>query len=182
VLLVVGGVIAGLIVLGSLTPDTSTTPDQATQSTTAAAGQEPADTTAARPPATKAATLGTPIRDGKFEFTVKRIRCGIQRIGSTYFNKRAQGQFCLVTTHVSNIGDEAQTLDASNQYLFDRAGRRYETSDANAFLEGSKTFLEEINPGNAVDGTLVFDVPKGFAPSKIELHDSAFSGGVHVAL
>jgi hypothetical protein len=33
-----------------------------------------------------------------------------------------------------------------------------------------------------VTGTLVFDVPKGTKPSKLELHDSPFSGGVEVQL
>jgi hypothetical protein len=33
-----------------------------------------------------------------------------------------------------------------------------------------------------VDGTLVYDVPKSFKAAKIELHDSAFSGGVEVTL
>jgi hypothetical protein len=65
---------------------------------------------------------------------------------------------------------------------FDRAGRRYETGDAGLYLEDSKSFLEEINPGNGVNGTLVYDVPKTFKAAKIELHDAAFSGGVEVTL
>jgi hypothetical protein len=42
---------------------------------------------------------------------------------------------------------------------------------------------DNINPGLAIAKTVVsFDVPVGAAPEAIELHDSAFSGGVKVSL
>jgi uncharacterized protein DUF4352 len=46
----------------------------------------------------------------------------------------------------------------------------------------SQTFLEEINPGNQVKGTLAFDVPKGTRLSSIVLHESLFTSGVKVPL
>ncbi len=46
----------------------------------------------------------------------------------------------------------------------------------------SKSFYEPINPGNSLTGTVVFDVPVDAVPASLELHDSAFSGGVTVAL
>jgi Telomeric repeat-binding factor 2. len=49
-------------------------------------------------------------------------------------------------------------------------------------LDDSNAFLNNINPGNSVAGILVYDVPKGLTLSKIELHDSMFSGGVTVTL
>lgn len=141
---------------------------------------------ATKPPATEPAEtapgIGERARDGKFEFVVSRVRCGVPRIGDQYLNKTAQGQFCLISVRVRNIGDEQRTFEQSSQYLFDAAGRRYETGDAGLYLEDSKSFLEDINPGNGVNGTLVYDVPKNFKPAKIELHDAAFSGGVEVTL
>jgi hypothetical protein len=44
----------------------------------------------------------------------------------------------------------------------------------------SDAWLEEINPGNSVDGVIPFDVPEGVSPVSIELHDSMFSSGVTV--
>jgi hypothetical protein len=41
--------------------------------------------------------------------------------------------------------------------------------------ESAQTVLYEINPGNAVDGTVVFDVPKDTKIAQLELHDSPFS-------
>jgi hypothetical protein len=46
--------------------------------------------------------------------------------------------------------------------------------------DDAQTFLNDINPGNAVDGTFVFDVAKGTKIAQLELHDSPFSGGVKV--
>jgi hypothetical protein len=46
--------------------------------------------------------------------------------------------------------------------------------------QAAKFFLQDINPGNSVSGIVVFDVPNGQTPGHLELHDSAFSGGVTV--
>jgi hypothetical protein len=43
-------------------------------------------------------------------------------------------------------------------------------------------WLNEINPGLQVEGAVYFDVPKDFIADHVELHDSAFSGGVSVNL
>jgi len=77
-----------------------------------------------------------------------------------------------------------QTLDASSQKAFNAAGQEL-GADSEAGLyanEGHQTFLNEINPGNFVNGILVFDLPKGAALQRLELHDSPFSGGVEVSL
>ena len=45
---------------------------------------------ATKPPATEptetAPGIGERARDGKFEFVVSRVRCGVQRIGNQYLN------------------------------------------------------------------------------------------------
>jgi Domain of unknown function (DUF4352) len=56
----------------------------------------------------------------------------------------------VISVRVRNIGDEQRTFEQSSQYLFDSADRRYETSDTGLYLEDSKSFLEQINPGNGV--------------------------------
>jgi len=136
----------------------------------------------AKAAATPAAKIGAPVRDGKFEFTVTAVKCGIAKIGDSVLNKTAQGQFCEVTLTVKNIGKEQQTFDGSNQQAFDAAGTKY-SNDGTAELyanSASQTFLEAINPGNQVSGIVVFDVPKTTKLTRLELHDSAFSGGVSV--
>ncbi|MEU1841714.1 DUF4352 domain-containing protein [Micromonospora chersina] len=132
----------------------------------------------------KSAKIGQPARDGKFEFTVKSSKCGVAKVGTSMIGDKAQGQFCLVTVNVKNIGKEAQTLDGSSQKALAADGTEY-SSDTEAGLYANKeasTFFEEINPGNQVTGVFVFDIPKNVKLTKLELHDSMFSGGVTVSL
>jgi hypothetical protein len=128
--------------------------------------------------------LKTPVRDGKFEFTVKSIECGEDKIGSSFMAEKAQGQFCIAKVKVSNIGDESQMFDGTSQYLYDQDGREFTASTEAAFaLPESQSFLEDINPGNTVSGKVVWDVPaSGFEATELKLHDSMFSEGVEVSL
>ena len=123
------------------------------------------------------------MRDGEFEFVVKEVNCGIAKVGDQYFNKVAQGQFCGVTLSVKNIGTKPQTMFSSNQYAFDASSRKFSSStEAGIYADDSKLLFEEINPGNELTGVVYFDVPKDAKLLKVELHDSAFSGGVEVRL
>jgi hypothetical protein len=130
------------------------------------------------------AALGQPARDGKFEFTVSSVKCGVAKVGDEFLNKTAQGQFCEATMTVRNIGDKAQTFDGSNQKAKAADGTEY-ANDSEAELyanTATKTFLDQINPGNAVKGVVIFDIPKGAKIATLELHDSIFSGGVIVTV
>ncbi|PZG12551.1 DUF4352 domain-containing protein [Micromonospora craterilacus] len=134
--------------------------------------------------AAKTAKIGDSARDGKFEFTVKSNKCGVKKVGSDLLGAKAQGQFCLVTINVKNIGKEAQMFDGSSQKAYAADGTEY-SADGEAAIYANKnaeTFLNNINPGNQVTGVVVFDIPKDVKLPKLKLHDSMFSGGVTVAL
>ncbi|WP_432457173.1 DUF4352 domain-containing protein [Cellulomonas iranensis] len=151
----------------------------ASSAASAPAGDAPADES----PASTAAGIGTPVRDGKFEFTVTGVEPGVARVGDDMFGEDAQGQFLLVHVTVTNIGEEAQYFDGSSQKLTDTQGRTHSADTGAAiYLGDAQSFLNQINPGNSVQGTVVFDVPADAAPASVELHDSPFSGGVEVAL
>lgn len=174
-ILIIAGVASGGG--GKSPPNSGTTSATSAAPTTKASGQSAASGPTAR--------LGTPVRDGKFQFTVTNVRCNVTELGTPPFGTKAQGQFCLVTVKVQNIGDRAQTLFDGGQYLYDASGRRFSaSSEAGIYANPNdqQVFITPINPGNAVTGSLVFDIPKGVTPTKIELHDSAFSGGVVVIL
>lgn len=177
----------GGIVLAALSSD-DTNNDAGSAPATAPAtdvvdpsGSAPADEPSATP---RAVGINTPVRDGKFEFVVKSVKCGETKIGSEYLNQTAQGQYCLVAMSVKNIGDEAQTFDSSPQKAYNASGQQYDADGTAAIYvnDNSQTFLENINPGNSVTGTIVFDIPKNQKLTKLELHDSMFSGGVAVTL
>ena len=144
----------------------------------------PATNAPAAKPAPPRSQVGKAVRDGKFAFTVRSVKCGIAVVGDNpYLQEKAQGQFCAVQLSVENIGDEPQSMFADNQYAFDTKGRKFSANSmASMADESSQVLWEEINPGNAVKGKVYFDIPKGAKLTSLELHDSAFSGGVKVRL
>jgi hypothetical protein len=144
--------------------------------------------TTSKKPTTAAATarIGQEADDGNFAFTVTSIKCGEPNVTDStgYLSKNAQGQYCLLNLSVRNIGNKAQTLDSTSQYLYNSSGQKYSSDNTATIYENptSGTFFNSINPGNTVNGIVVFDVPQGVTPVTAELHDSALSGGVKVQL
>jgi hypothetical protein len=129
--------------------------------------------------------IGTPAQDGKFEFTVSGVECGVEQVGSEFLNETAQGQFCLVTMSVKNIGNEAQLFDSSSQKGITNTGAKVDANGAASLYanEEAQSFLESINPGNSLkDVVIVFDIAPDQNLDAVELHDSPFSGGVTVSL
>ncbi|WP_309226808.1 MULTISPECIES: DUF4352 domain-containing protein [unclassified Mycolicibacterium] len=170
---IVGGIVVLLIAMSSMaskdkdSPSRAATPSQS-QSTKSSA-----------------ATLNTPVRDGKFEFVVKSVQPGLAEVGDNpYLARKAQGQFVIVTLSVQNIGDKAQGFSPANQKLFDNQGRSFESDSAAQIALGDSDIpvWDNINPGNTVEVKVIYDMPQGAVPTSIELHDSMFSGGTTVAL
>ena len=188
--------VVGLVILGSAMSggDEPTTTPSAVETSASASATTPPPAVASSAPAKAAATkpaakpdntpkYGSKVRDGKFEFVVTGMKCGIKTVGSEYFNTKAQGEFCRVAMKITNIGDEAQSMFADNQLAFDAKNRKFSAdTEASIYDDKSEVLFEEINPGNTVQGRVYFDVPKGTKLVRMELHDSMFSGGVEVAL
>ena len=188
-LIVIGAIVGFCLVVGIIgnalgggtDTDTAAAPeDTAVQQPAAGEPTKQAE----KKPEKKVPGLNTPVRDGKFEFTVKSVQCGKTEVGSEYLNKQAQGQYCLVTLTIKNIGDKAQLFDSSSQQAYNAGGQEYKADGAAGIYANpnGETFLNEINPGNSVSGVLPFDIPKGQKLAKLELHDSPFSGGVEVSV
>lgn len=134
-------------------------------------------------PAAAGAGIGAPVRDGKFEFVVHDVETGVPSVGTTDFlTEQAQGQFVLVQMTVRNIGDREQSFTTSAQKLLDPQGRQYSVDDMATLTLDQGVAFEQINPGNSVEATIVFDVPAGTVPAELEVHDSIFSGGESVRL
>lgn len=131
--------------------------------------------------------IGTKARDGKFQFVVTRISQA-KNVGDVAdgFGDTASGRYTVLHVTVTNIGSQAQTLDDSAQYVYDRKGRQFSASspadiDGNS-SNGGGVFFNQINPGGTVHGKLYFDLPRGTTAIKAVLHDSAFSDGVTASL
>jgi Domain of unknown function (DUF4352) len=81
-----------------------------------------------------------------------------------------------VCNQVENVGSDPGEMFAANQYLFDTSNRKFEADSSST----DALFFQELNPGQKVSGKVIWRVPGGFNPDHLELHDSAFSGGVEV--
>ncbi|MEU8122387.1 DUF4352 domain-containing protein [Spirillospora sp. NPDC049024] len=189
------GAVAGLFLMGScvavVASSSETSPSA--ESPSRAAATKPSGTKQPRSkqpgkkaPGAKKVTdgVGREYRDGKFAFTVTKVKKGVKKVGDQYFGDTAQGQFVVISVTVENIGDKARTFTNHNQTLIDAKGREFD-ADPEASLwteEDSKSFLQQINPGNTVKGKLIYDVPPGTKLKAIELHDSMWSNGVTVPL
>jgi len=150
-------------------------------STTASSQAEVASAPQVEAPA---ASIGTKVRDGKFEFVVTAV----ERPGKTLVGKldevlTAHGEFVIVRVNVTNVGNEARSPDCSCQLLFNDKGREFEPSPAILSTKGALKFVRQINPGDTVKDVLVlFDVAPGTKVVDVELHDSPFSAGAKVKL
>lgn len=171
--------LAAIIAIAAIASGGGKSNDTSTPATGTPAGSSSASPAAAD----QAPGIGTPVRDGKFEFTVTKIESGKKTVGARYLEQTAQGSYTLVHLSVKNIGDQAQSFSDSDQKMISADGKQY-TADsmAGAAISNNKVLFEEINPGNAVDGIVVYDLPTGAVPAKLELHDSPFSDGVTVQL
>ncbi len=194
VLTALGGIVALVVVISLASKGGGTATGAAASQPAAAPGASQGASEASSPtpseasaseaaPEQPAAVIGTAVRDGKFEFTVTQVETGVKRIGNDVLGQDAQGQFVLLHLTVTNIGTEAQYFDGSSQKLHDAAGRTFSAdTTAGIYLDQSNSFLNQINPGNSVQGIVVFDVPADTVLTTAEVHDSAFSGGVTVTL
>jgi hypothetical protein len=176
------GLLIAVIVISVAASGTSTPSGAPAATAPATAATSPSTSPTSAPP--QAAGIGTPVRDGKFQFTVTSVTSA-NSVGDSVVGQTAQGEYAVVHITVTNIGNAAQTMDDSAQYVYDAQGWKF-SADSTADIYGNGTansvFLTQINPGNSVHGLIYFDLPAKDKAVTAQLHDSVFSGGVTVSL
>jgi hypothetical protein len=73
----------------------------------------------------------------------------------------------------------SQTYFASNQYAYDGKTQFSADSDATIYLSDSNDDTQ-VNPGITITVVVPFQIPSKDTITSLDLHDSAFSGGVTV--
>lgn len=134
-----------------------------------AAEEEPAAEPAA------AVGVGEPATVENVTFTVTGEECGATTIGDEFLSTDAQGEFCLFAVTVQNGSAEPFFFDSSSVYGYLGGAEYGADSEASIYLEDNDAFLEEINPGNTIEATVVFDVPAGARLDRLELAPNMFS-------
>jgi len=131
------------------TDATETTEDEATE-------DEPAEEVV------EIAGIGEQIDVENVYFTVNEISTATN-VGGEY-GQDAQSQFTIINVTIQNEKNEAITVDSSFFTLL--SGERTYEADGSAGIyanEDTSFFLESVNPGVAITGNVVFDVPADLA-------------------
>jgi hypothetical protein len=154
----------------------------------AAPGGTPAgggpDDTSPEVVAPEVAGLNTPVSVGSFEFTATGVTDAGATVGTSPLTQTAQGTFIRVDLTVKNVGDSSATFLSNYVKLVDDAGKTYD-ADSVATLYASpddNAWVAAINPGNSIQGPILFDVPAGTTAASIQVSDSAFSTGETINL
>jgi hypothetical protein len=190
-----GVVVIAVIAVASSAGGTHASKTDAVGSATTAsapAGDHPATsasppTTQPAPPTTQASQVDSTVKDGDFAFVVHDMTCGASAAAAVNPDGMGEAvpagaQECLVTMSVTDDKGNAQTFFADNQYAYDAAGHKF-SADSNGaiFMNGSNDDTQ-VNPGITISAIVPFQIPQGDQIVRLELHDSAFSGGVAVHL
>lgn len=177
----VSAVVALLIVLGCLwgvfrLADTAGSGSDAAQPGPSTAAAAPAS----KVPSKKPSPVGT---DGGVRFTVTGFECGVPRIGEWPIVKDAAGEYCLVKVRVENLGTGGTRIWQGSQRLRDTDGADHKPDDW-SWLYNAETrpLYGEIKAGRPVDGTLVFDVPKGLKFDVLIVKQQPLSDGTVIHL
>jgi Domain of unknown function (DUF4352) len=127
--------------------------------------------------------IGDKVTDDDYQFTVTKVRCGVSRVGDQYSGEKAQGQYCIVSMRIKNVGKEPINFSDENQALIDTKGKNYSPDDA-AWIYLDTDPYAEINPGNVLKTVVPFDMPKKARPDYLLLKAGTFgfSEGVRVKL
>jgi len=128
--------------------------------------------------------MNTAVKAGSFEFTVLDVKDAGTTVGTAPLSRTAQGSFFQVDLKVANVGNSSQTFIADDVKLQDAAGKTYNADDtASLYLQGdAQTWVSAINPGNAVQGPVLFDLPAGTKPTTLLVSDNAFTKGTPITI
>ena len=131
--------------------------------------------------------VGQEVRSGSFSFTVTRVECVGQEVGTPPATREAQGRFCLLHLSLHNVGDQPATYSGSDQLVADTSAKRYSPGTMDAGPPppplvpgaGDKEITDvRLNPGSEADGVLIFDMPVAAKPAEFEFHAGPRTIGV----
>lgn len=130
----------------------------------------------AEEPAESAPGVGDTVSTGNFDVTITSVDAEVGLIGNEHFNAEAAGQFVLVHVSVTNTGNEAEHFRASEHKLIDEQDRQHSESSDAWYYDGETFAFTEVNPGNTVEGALIYDIPADSVPTAIDLGNDEFFG------
>lgn len=126
--------------------------------------------------------IGEEFSSGDFLITVKELRPSQDQIGDEFLNKKAQGKFIQAVVSIKNNGQKKAVFFDNDVKLIDDQNREHSTSSDSFYLGDANLMLKDINPGNSVEGVLLFDVPQDATPTFLKFDTEWLAAPVKVAL
>lgn len=126
--------------------------------------------------------VGDTVRVGDFDVTVTEVEPGLTSIGEDFLAEEPQGQFVVVRASVTNTGDSAEYFLDGEQQLIDAQDRQHSTSSSAFLMDEESLWLTEINPGNTVEGALLYDIPADASPVALDVSAGLFTDPVRISL
>lgn len=177
------GIILAIVVNNAFTNEVNNavngstpTVQQPADNNAAPAAPQPADNGSGDDAKQPVAKIGQTVHSGDFDFTVTNVSHA-KSVGGQ-FGKTAQGEYVVLDVTIKNTGDDTVTFDDGSQKLVDSAGKRYSADSAADFYANQNNtgvLFNDINPGNAVNGKLLFDMPNTATPDKALLSGGMFT-------
>jgi len=175
------GVVAVIVIIIIVASSSKKSNDNNATTASTAAGAA-ASTTPTTAPGTPG--LNQVAKDGDFAFTVTSVQCGVTNLGTDPISTTASAgtQWCLANMSVTNDKSESQDFFADNQKAIDATGKSLSAdTEALIYLPNNGTSSDStVNPGVTITATVPFQISSTDSIKQLELHDSAFSGGVLV--
>jgi hypothetical protein len=128
--------------------------------------------------------IGDPVRDTTIQFRVTAVTCGHSTVGEGVLTRRADGQYCVASFELSNVGGVLAILNVTDQFLVTGTGSRHRGDpQATAAANGLLFVLPlPVAAGDSANGKIVFDIPQDAVLTALELHDSAHSDGAVITV
>jgi hypothetical protein len=129
--------------------------------------------------------IGETVLVDDWAFTVVSVGARAATAGETRWSggAQAQGEFVPIVVRVENRGTAAESFTPNDVVAIDPEGRQFSySSDASIYADDSLDWYDEINPGNAVEGAIYFDVPPGTPLDRVLLDVGWFSDPAEIAL
>jgi len=105
--------------------------------------------------------IGDPFQVGSGDQSIEYVVEGVETAstGTTLIDD-PDGIYAIVSMTMTNVGNDTLSLSSSPFRLIDGQDREFEVSDATIYADNGISF-EELQPGLAKDGVIMFDVAPG---------------------
>lgn len=135
-------------------------------------------------PEAPSAGIGDTVTSGKLDVTVLSLEEVGATVGGQYLQETAQGRYVRIEARVANSGTDPKLFTINAFTILDEEGRKF-NADSMATITAdpeANTWVTEINPGNSVQGGVLFDLPEGAVPVTLEVSGGVFSGAEQISL